>query len=366
MYRTALTMVFLASALFAQSPQQLLCDTAKNYRQLDSIEIKGHLTTPMLGTRWVVRCEAISAAAGHKFVPPDSPWPSFDRASQFGKCEYIKQHSRGTGSEGQSVADSEKPPIYGWAMPGAWGDYRKLDAGVKSARLLGSETLNVAGERIPCDVVEVVYESKSGAAPKTIQYWISPDRHLVFRQKFAEVNVVQHNTVYHWTYTVDSVTLNQPPPQWLVDAYQDQVGKTRQEWNGRMAPDFTLTDLTGGKTTLSALHGKAVLLDFWGTYCGPCKEEMPTVEKLRDEYRDRGLEVWGVTDDSAEKAQRFLSDNHRSLPTLMDHDRSVFKKYKIEGIPVVILIGRDGKVAQFWEGMQYEKDIQAALEVVLR
>jgi len=65
--------------------------------------------------------------------------------------------------------------------------------------------------------------------------------------------------------------------------------KTRQEWNGRMAPDFTLPDRTGGKTTLSALHGKAVLLDFWGTYCGPCKEEMPTIEKLRDEYRDRGL-----------------------------------------------------------------------------
>ena len=76
--------------------------------------------------------------------------------------------------------------------------------------------------------------------------------------------------------------------------------------------------------------------------------------------------MWGVTDDSAEKAQRFLSDNHRPPPTLMDHGRSVFKKYKIEGIPVLILIGRDGKVAQFWKGVQCEKDIQAALEVVLR
>ena len=111
-------------------------------------------------------------------------------------------------------------------MPGAWGDYTKLDAGVKSARLLGSEALNVTGERIRCGVVEVVYESKSGAAPKAIQYWISPVRHLVFQQKFAEANVAQHNTVYHWTYTVDSVVLNQPPPQWLVEFYQNQVGQT--------------------------------------------------------------------------------------------------------------------------------------------
>jgi len=100
-----------------------------------------------------------------------------------------------------------------------------------------------------------------------------------------------------------------------------------------MAPDFTLPDLTGGKTTLSALHGKAVLLDFRGTYCGPCKEEMPTIEKLRDEYRDRGLKVWGVTRRFGGESTEVLSDNHRSLPTLMDHGRSVFKKYKIEGIP---------------------------------
>ena len=173
----------------------------------------------MLGTHWVYRCETMSAAAGHKFVPPDSLWPLFDGAADFGECEYINQRSRGTGSKGPSVPDSEKPPNAGWVMPRSWGDYKKLDAGVKSARLLGSERLNVAGERIPCDVVEVVYESKSGAAQKAIQYWISPDRYLVFRQKFAEANSLQHNTGYHWTYTVDSVALNQPSPQWLVDYY---------------------------------------------------------------------------------------------------------------------------------------------------
>lgn len=93
---------------------------------------------------------------------------------------------------------------------------------------------------------------------------------------------------------------------------------------------------------------------------------MPSIERLQEEYRNKGLEVWGITDDSEQKVQKFLTDNHRVLPTLIDQGRSVFKKYEIEGIPVLVLINRDGKIAKFWDGMQDEKDIRAALEPVLR
>jgi len=364
MYRIALAIVFFASALFAQSAQELLRETADNYRKLDSVEMRGHLTAEMPSTSWSFRCDAISAAAGPKFVPPEGPWRSFDNARQFGKCRYVNMRKQKEGA--RSSGGGDKPPNADWPMPVSWGDYSTADKAVKSARLLASQSLAVGGARITCKVVEVVYEPASGAAPKTVEYWIDPAKHLVLQQKFAEANVAQHGTVYHWTYTVESLSLNQPPPKWLVDVYQGMVGKTRPEWVGRAAPNFTLRNLTNESTTLSALHGKAVLLDFWGTYCGPCKEEMPTIEKLQDEYRDRGLEVWGVTDDSAEKAQKFLTDNHRALSTLIDQDRSVFKKYEIEGIPVLVLIDRDGKVAKFWDGMQYEKDIRTTLEAVLR
>jgi peroxiredoxin len=357
-------MVFFSSALFAQSPQELLYETANNYRKLDSVEMSGHLTSVMPGANWRVRCDAVSASAGPKFVPPESPWPSFDNARQFGKCGYVKV--RNHRESVRSAGASDKPPNAGWTMPSSWGDYRTVDKAVKSARLLASQTLVIGGERITCKVVEVTFEPASGAAPKTVQYWIDPMKHVVLQQKFAEANFAQHGTIYQWTFTVDSLTLNQPPSKWLVDSYEGDVGKTRPEWVGRAAPDFTLRDLAGESTTLSALYGKAVLLDFWGTYCGPCKEEMPSVERLQEEYRDKGLEVWGVTDDSEDKAQKFLRDNHRALPTLIDQGRSVFKKYEIKGIPVLVLIDRDGKVAKFWDGMQYEKDIRAALEAVLK
>jgi peroxiredoxin len=354
-------MALFSSALFAQSPQELLRETADNYRKLDSVEMRGRLTSAMPGASWSFRCDAVSAAAGPKFVPPESPWPSFDSARKFGKCGYVNIHNQRKGER----RTPDKPPNAEWAMPNSWGDYRTVDKTVKSARLLASETLLVGGKHITCKVVEVAYEPAPGAAPKTVRYWIDSVKHLVLQQMFAEDDVAQHTT-YQWTYTVDSLTLNQPPSKWLVDLYQGMVGKTRPEWVGRAAPDFTLRDLAGESTTLSALHGKAVLLDFWGTYCGPCKEEMPTIERLQEEYRDKGLEVWGVTDDSEEKAQKFLTDNHRALPTLIDQRRSVFKTYEIEGIPVLVLIDRDGKVAKFWDGMQYEKDIRSAFEALLQ
>ena len=84
MYRTALAMVFFSSALFAQSPQELLYETANNYRKLDSVEMSGHLTSVMPGASWSFRCDAVSAAAGPKFVPPESPWPSFEHKYRFG------------------------------------------------------------------------------------------------------------------------------------------------------------------------------------------------------------------------------------------------------------------------------------------
>lgn len=256
MYRTALAMVFFSSC----SVRAVAARTAQRDRQQLSNEMRGHLTSVMPGASWSFRCHAVSAAAGPKFVPQESPWPSFDYARRFGKCRYVNVRNQREGA--RSAGGSDKPPKAEWAMPGWWGDYRTVDKAVKSARLLASQTLVVGGERIACKVVEVTFEPASDAAPKTVRYWIDPTKHVVLQQKFAEANLAQHGTIYQWTFRVESLTLNQLPSKWLVDLYQGMVGKTRPEWVGRAAPDFTLRNVAGETTTLSALHGKAVLLDF--------------------------------------------------------------------------------------------------------
>src|SRR5215472_17182673 len=107
---------------------------------------------------------------------------------------------------------------------------------------------------------------------------------------------------------------------------------------GRQAPDFALNDLAGNRIRLADLRGHAILLDFWGTYCPPCKRATAFAEQLASDYKDAGLVVWGVTRDAPGDARSWLSFNHLSLPTLLDRDGAAFKAFEVEGIPVAILI----------------------------
>ncbi len=117
--------------------------------------------------------------------------------------------------------------------------------------------------------------------------------------------------------------------------------------------------LDGATQSLAALRGRVVVLNFWATWCGPCREEMVLVERLRDELKSQGVEILGVTDEQPEAARRWLADRKRSLPTLIDAERTLFRHYAIESIPVLIIIRRDGKVSSYVVGLRGERDLRA-------
>ena len=358
MRELVLVLVFSVS-MGAQSPEQVLRKTAQFYQDLDSYEIKGHLTTTIPESTWSFQIETISVAAGKKFVPPGNPWPALPPMTQFRNGHTLNTHpDNGT----QFSGNISMPSI---------GNYETLRVGVQSVKRTAAETLILGGKRVDCVVLEVVYVRLRGDHKhperylETIKYWISPAKHLVLREKLAQTEP-KSGQVYEWTYTVDSVSLNNPPPQWLVEASEKYVGQERKDWIQRSAPDFTLTDLTGHKLILSELRNKVVMLDFWATYCGPCKEQMPFIAKLRDQYRTQGLEVWEITDESPEIARAWLHKQHLSLSTLIDEGRSSFRNYEVEGIPVLVLIGRDGKVVRYMIGMQKHEDLTAAVEKALQ
>jgi thiol-disulfide isomerase/thioredoxin len=115
---------------------------------------------------------------------------------------------------------------------------------------------------------------------------------------------------------------------------------------GDKAPDFKLTDLVGGEVTLASLKGKVVLLDFWATWCGPCKAAMPVIQKLHDEYASKGVAVLGVnTWEQNEKAVRdYIASKKYTYPCLLEGDK-LAEAYGVPGIPTLVVIGKDGKVA---------------------
>ncbi len=108
--------------------------------------------------------------------------------------------------------------------------------------------------------------------------------------------------------------------------------------------DFTLQDLSGKTWTRSALKGKVVLVNFWATWCPPCRKEMPDLERLYKEFGDRGFVVLAISDEDQSKVKPFIAQAGYSFPVLLDRGRKVNDAYHIQGIPNSFLYDRQGKL----------------------
>ena len=125
------------------------------------------------------------------------------------------------------------------------------------------------------------------------------------------------------------------------------------------APDFTLKSLTGENLKLSELRGNVVLLNFWASWCGPCRQEMPLLEKMHNKYKGLGFTVMGVNvEEDSSKAKAMAKKDKLSFPVLFDTQSQVSKAYQVSAMPSTVIIDRDGKVRYLHKGYLpgYEDD----------
>jgi peroxiredoxin len=114
---------------------------------------------------------------------------------------------------------------------------------------------------------------------------------------------------------------------------------------GQKAPDFTLTTLDGKKVQLSRLKGKVVLLDFWASWCGPCRRSMPHLQETYSQYKDKGLVVVGINVDKEQgKAKEFLSGLTVAYPLALDPTSKVLGSYQVMQMPTAFLIDKKGVI----------------------
>lgn len=121
----------------------------------------------------------------------------------------------------------------------------------------------------------------------------------------------------------------------------------------REAPAFALTDLGGNAVSLETLKGRVVLLDFWATWCAPCRKSMPELQALHARYAARGLTVLGVSiDEKADaKVKQFIADKVFTYPVAVDSARQpAWQAYRVKSIPAAYLIDRDGRIVAQWTG----------------
>jgi peroxiredoxin len=131
------------------------------------------------------------------------------------------------------------------------------------------------------------------------------------------------------------------------------------------APDFALQDLSGRSVRLSDLKGKVVLVEFWATWCPPCRASIPALERLHRTYNEKGLVVLGVSlDDGWESVKPFAAEHGISYPVLKG-SKDLSAQYLVRAIPTLFLVNKEGLIAQRYVGDEHgdalDKDIRALL-----
>jgi peroxiredoxin len=116
---------------------------------------------------------------------------------------------------------------------------------------------------------------------------------------------------------------------------------------GFAAPDFTLETPDGETIHLADLRGQAVVINFWATWCPPCRAEMPAIQQVYDQYREQGLTVLAVNlQEGDSQVAGFADENQLTFPILMDRDGSVFARYQVNAMPSTFFVDRSGIIQE--------------------
>ena len=142
-----------------------------------------------------------------------------------------------------------------------------------------------------------------------------------------------------------------------------------QSERSAFAPEFVLPSLDGRTVRLSGHQGKVILLNFWATWCPPCRAEMPSMERLYQAYRDRGLVILAISSDRMGRSvvEPYVQERGLTFPVLLDPGAEVFSQYGVRGLPTSYLLDRQGRVfsadvgARDWSGTAAREAVERLL-----
>jgi peroxiredoxin len=138
---------------------------------------------------------------------------------------------------------------------------------------------------------------------------------------------------------------------------------------GQPAPDFALKSSSGENLRLSEYRGDVVMINFWATWCGPCRQEMPLLDELYSRYQRVGFNLLGVNiDDDSSRAMDMINELGVSFPVLFDSSKQVSRLYQVDAMPVTVIVDREGNVRHVHQGYKpgYEQKYLDQVRALLR
>ena len=141
------------------------------------------------------------------------------------------------------------------------------------------------------------------------------------------------------------------------------------DMTGQEAPDFALKSSTGENLRLSEYRGEVVMVNFWATWCGPCRQEMPLLEELFSRYERVGFTLLGVNiDDDPRRAMQMAKELGVTFPVVFDDRKEVSKLYEVNAMPVTVLVDKEGRVRHVHHGYKpgYEEKYLTQVRSLLR
>ncbi|HEU0005538.1 MAG TPA: redoxin domain-containing protein, partial [Terriglobia bacterium] len=283
----------------------------------------------------------------------------------------LKQYTRKTTNDAKATTADGASPFAAIAMQ-VLEQFERISASVHTAKSLRTEELEVEDTPVECLVVEVELEEQDPGEKRVRTYWIDVQRSLVLKVvqfdklsgEAADALETEITTTFRKADINPSIpdsTFAFSPPADAKEVAAFRTPRPAAIEVGSEAADFQLKDLEGREIQLKGLRGNVVLLNFWASWCGPCRLEMPVIEKLHQQFHGKGLRVFGVNDEDIDTIRDYVSEHEYSFPTLVDSEQRAMSLYRIRGIPTMVVIDRKGKIAQYRIGLTREGDLRSWL-----
>lgn len=243
----------------------------------------------------------------------------------------------------------------------------------ESAKAKPSIQLKFEGKKRLWPVIQVI-SKKADDGQNLTEIAVDPETMQVGRLLWANVsyrgterNVIRM-TLEFTSFTIGEVpdstfAFEVPKKAKLVDAVPIP-GQTGSFLLNHPAPDFEAKTRDGERVRLSELKDRTVLLNFWASWCGPCRRELPSIAKLHEEFKGKGLVILGVNDEDKGTAKSFAGKMGLTFPTLDDSRQKLHRDYRVKSIPTIFVIDRSGKIVRFLNGSRDEESLRKMLQTV--